>query len=194
MPSSSILAGDTPGPTMKIKNVIASLLCALTGSLTLASPLVFQKGGLEGPFSQQFSFTVDGEQQYVGSVNTKSRDQDNLLISSIELSNGSVSYVFDGTDDLDRFASVQSSIAETGKDDKKIHWYLRSYELSPFTLAAGQWQLTVNGYDGTGDKSGNIFSVSLDAANNVPEPQSLALMLAAGAALVVASRRRRAAR
>lgn len=160
---------------MKIKAIIATLAAALTATLAQATPVSVSASGLNSlNFSSSNQFTVTADQLYSGVLTTLSIDTDVLSISSVTLSKGSESYVFDLTDDAYKFLSVTSTPTTEVIKGKSFAATSTSYVLSDVLLSAGTWTLTVQGSDSL-DKYTASYTAQLNA---VPEPQSLALVLA----------------
>ncbi|MDN3922124.1 PEP-CTERM sorting domain-containing protein [Roseateles violae] len=174
---------------MTLKKALVSLSLALTGSIVLASPVLYEQGGLNGNFSKQYSFTVDSEREFNGVVNTRSKNFGEIEIYSVVLSQGSVEYRFDAADDAFKFLSVTDTSENEIIKGSEVQWYRKSYELSPVKLSAGQWVMTVNGFD-VDNKTNGFFSAALTDVSSVPEPQTLALLGAAGLGMFWVSRRK----
>lgn len=79
-----------------------------------------------------------------------------------------------------------------------VDWSAKDYgaerwELPSALLSAGNWQIQVSG-EGLGNKHGAAYSGAVvQAANDVPEPQTLALSVLALAAMAGLARRRKSA-
>ncbi|MET0520249.1 MAG: PEP-CTERM sorting domain-containing protein, partial [Burkholderiaceae bacterium] len=176
---------------MKIKAFFALLTLGLSATVATAGPVTASASGLNTlGFSSTSSFVLAADQLFSGVVTATTALQGDLSIGSLTLSNGSVSYVFDGNDDPYKFLSVGTVKTTELVKGFSVDKWVTSYQLSDVLLSAGTWSMTVVGNDAPNKYTGS-FNVQLNA---VPEPQSLALALIGVVAVGAATRRRRATR
>ncbi|WP_077033856.1 PEP-CTERM sorting domain-containing protein [Pelomonas sp. KK5] len=184
---------------MKLKNVTVFAALALSAAAALADPVLSfnfsDTADGSGAYSEQFHFTLAQGANFFGQVDASSSVAGNFTIGSLLLSNGSTEILFDasasGDDGFDRITDSSSSITVKGRTS---YTYTRSYAWDSIFLGAGDWTVTVTGFD-QDDKLGGALNLSLiDPPANVPEPQTLALSAVALAALGWAGRRRRSVR
>lgn len=174
---------------MSIRHIFSALMLVLAGSSAVAAPITFSKSGLNGNFSNGYDFTLSSGQQFSGSLLTISRLEHDLNILSVGLSNGQVQYTFDSTSGFQSISSASSAVVIKG--NSVLEW-IETYELTPVFLTAGDWRLTISGVDDASNKFNGSYTVSLnDSGSAVPEPQSLALMLAAFGAMALVTRSKR---
>lgn len=176
-----------------LKTALVSLALALTGTLAAAGPVTFgAQNSDEGGFTGTFHFTLAGDQAFNGLIQTVSALKDDVTITSVVLSKGGTSYTFDSAADGTQLIWGGSSLSTYEIKGEEMEEWTSSYSLTPFLLSAGEWQLTINGFDADNKNVGS-YSATLEGSA-VPEPQSLALALGALGAMAVAARRKRASR
>lgn len=176
---------------MKLKAAFVSSALALAASLATAGPVVFDQKALTGNASTTYTFEVATDSMFSGWLKATSNLAGNLAIESVLLSKDGVSYQFDGSHvDDDMFLSVVAGTGSTPGKKGPIPNYSLTYTLSPVLLTAGDWEMTVN--FGSYGKY-NSMVAGEGSLSAVPEPQSLALVLASLGAMVWVGRRRAAA-
>lgn len=180
---------------MKLKPALVSLALALAGTVAQASPVIIGQSTSNlgsaaasvTQFTNSYQLTVEQDTDYLFSVITQSKQKDDVVLYSVLLSNGTDSYLFDSSDDGTSFLSaLWSTSTTTTANGKQVVYQNQTYELSKIFLTAGEWTLTVSGAD-TNNKAAGSYLVT---ANAVPEPASLALVLAGIAAAGAVGRRR----
>jgi PEP-CTERM motif len=180
---------------MNFKSALVTLALAMAGAMAQASPVLIGEsvsnlGNAAASvtrFTNVYEFVVEHDTDYLFNVITQSKQKNDVELYSVLLSNGSESYLFDSTDDDTSFLSaLWSTSASTTGSGKTVTYQLQTYELSKIFLTAGDWTLTVSGAD-TNNKAAGSYVVT---ANAVPEPASLALVLAGIAAAGLVGRRR----
>lgn len=128
-------------------------------------------------FTSVTSLVISEDHVYSGLLHTKSYLPDVVGITSLTLSKGAESYVFDFADDEYKFLSVATTTGSEVIKGISFATEAKDYWLSGVLLSAGTWTVTIAGND-TPDK---VVASYLLQLNTVPEPASVAL---AGLALL----------
>jgi PEP-CTERM motif len=179
---------------MNLKSAFVSLVLAFAGAVAQASPVIIGESASNlgnaaasvTNFTDVYQLTVAHDTDYLLNIITQSKQQNDVVLYSVLLSNGTDSYLFDATDDGTSFLSaLWSTSTSTTASGKQVTYQNQTYELSKIFLTAGDWTLTVTGAD-TNNKAAGSYLVT---ANAVPEPASLALVLAGIAAAGLVARR-----
>lgn len=172
-----------------IKDAFVSLALALSATVAAAGPVSFNEHPLPSSTvgSYKYKLELNTDSLFSGWLKAVSNKQDNLTISSVLLSKGGVEYLFDLSNDGTSFLSITPDHTQvTNSKGVKVDRYGLTYALSPIELTAGTWDVTVN-FNPYGKYNGAV--VGGGTLNAVPEPQSLALVLAALGVMALTVRR-----
>lgn len=147
---------------MSMRNLSSALVLALAAGTAAAGPVVFEHNSIaKGAIADSYVFDVTTPGNYSGLLQTYSKQDNDVQLTSVLLQQGGLSYAFTkslGFNDLGKSIEI---------------WSLPLSYLQP-----GNWTLSVTGAD-TNSKAAGSYNVAL--SNAVPEPESLALV---GAALL----------
>lgn len=181
---------------MTIKFAAVTVCLALMAGTTEAAPVSFDSGVLQGnvadggKFSRVHQLLVGADGGFDFNLLTSSKDKADVSITSVVLSNGVTSFVFDSEPDSTSFISAVGGEIQTTEIKKNkvlpVTLYETDISFSPVFLTKGSWTITVNGVDAN-DKVAGSYKLT---ANDVPEPQTLALVMLGLAGVAAVARKR----
>lgn len=173
-----------------MKTRLAALMLAFAApAVVQAAPITMSGANFDGAFSLQGQFQLVQSQVLSGRIEAVSRQSTDLGIEALVLTQGQRVLRFDLVQDGTHFAALPSTTRTVSVKGKDVTEWVQAFNISPVELEAGEWSMALIGQD-TNQKTPSSVSLRLEPSNNVPEPSSLAAVLAAFAGLGALSRRR----